>query len=460
MKTMAERGSVLPPILILMVLLAGVGIAMLDITLSDVSIAANQRHGLAATYLADAGVSDAINRILGDANLGQTAACSPGTLTFPQGSLESGVYEVCIQRIGTLRLIVATGKARVSGDPSDSATKTIRYAVRVIPVNFAYAIFSQKDVELFHLPQGASWYAPVVIQTNPAGQPLAVRAGPQTSDGSTHLIIKGSGTSIAGGVSIGGTYGLQEGAVNPCTPTGSYLCQINTNGPAYPTFNIRFTDPGPNATSYEGKARADTVGCARAAGCYFSTQAAFLTWVTTCAAPKCQSAADGKILGPGIFFVNEALTMDAMLNIKEIKGTLVIGAGDLTIKAGFTFRPCTDPAVADTCAEPALVVRGSILVDSSELNKQCRDLLLEGMLYSETKDLTVAHTPNPQPSQGSCYPRNIAVRFGTVLAKENVKIHGDVRVEFGMALLDALPPTLFTYTATTPLVVPVGWVSQ
>lgn len=474
-RTAGEQGAALPVVLVIVVVLTVVGIAMVDNALTEITIAGNQGFGVAALYLADAGIGDAVNRLRGNADLGQLVACAPGTLTFPAGSLESGIYEVCVQRVGTQRLIVATGRARASpADTTDAAEKTATHAVRVIPNSLGYAVFGYRNVHLFRQAgAGGTFFAPVVIQRFPAGRPMAVRGGPSGGPpGVIHVRLEG-GAQVYGGLSSSGTYLLSAGAADPCLPVGSWTCEVNTGGPAFPTFNVRFSDPGPDATSYEGKARADTVGCNRLEGCYFASEAAFLGWVNACLAPKCTATATGRVIGPGVFFVNATTSINAnadpAMDLREIIGTLVIGNGDLRVRAGFAQRPCTDAADPASCSEPALLVRGNLQVNvgppGDPLNRQCRDLLIEGLQYVETGDFTMAFAPDPHPSQ-DCdpapgrQPRTIVVRFGVIMAARDVVLDGAARVEYNPAVLDALPSGLLTWPLTAPVMMPVGWSSR
>lgn len=470
-----ERGAALPVVLVIVVVLTVVGIAMVDNALTEITIAGNQGFGVAAVYLADAGIGDAVNRLRGNADMGQLVACAPGTLTFPAGSLESGIYEVCVQRVGTQRVIVATGRARASpADTTDAAEKTATHAVRVIPNSLGYAVFGYEEVRLFRQAgAGGTLYAPVVIQRFPASRPMAVRGGPSGITPGVNRIRLQPGVQVYGGLSSSGLIQL-GGAADPCQPVGPWTCEVNTSGPAFPTFNIRFSDPGPDATSYEGKARADVVGCNRLEGCYFANGVTFLNWMNTCMAPKCTATATGRVIGPGVFFVNATTTIDAnanpALDLQEVIGTLVIGNGDLRVRAGFTQRPCADVADPASCSEPGVIVRGNLQVNvgapPDPLNRQCRDLLIDGLQYVETGNFEMTFAPDPHATQ-DCdlavpgrQKKDITVRLGVILARGNVHLDGAARVEYHPAVLDALPPGMLTWPLTAPVMMPVGWSSR
>ncbi|HEV8353375.1 MAG TPA: PilX N-terminal domain-containing pilus assembly protein [bacterium] len=462
-----ERGAALTVVLVLIVLLTVLGLAMVNNALTELSISGNQRFELAALYLGEAGVSDALNRLSADANLGQVAACTIGTLTFPAVTLESGTYGVCVQRIGTMRLIWSTGHAKDDpADLTDLATKTVQYSVRVIPNAFTYTIYGLRSILLRERVISSGTYAPVVINTFPATRPMAMRGGPVTAGTGVpvSIDIQHAATQIIGGLSTARGYSLSGGAVDPCQPTGIYQCDINTNGPAFPTFCVRISEPCADADSFEAKAAADD--CGRVGGCYFATSGAFTTWVNNCNTTSCTVAADGKLLGPAVFYVDDGTTLSEAMNIKEIIGTLIIGTGNLTVNAGFTYKPCPDPSVSASCSEPALVVNRSLIFNETALNDQCRDVLIEGLFYIENQDLFIDFAPDPSNTQ-DCDPntsgnqkKNIAVRFGMIVGKEDVTLRGSIRVEFNPALLDVLPPSLLNASTATPTLIPIGWMSR
>jgi len=463
----SEQGVALTVVLVLIVLLTVLGLAMVNNALTELSISGNQRFELAALYLAEAGVSDALNRLTAEANIGQTGACTVGTETFPAVTLESGTYTVCIRKIGTMRLISSTGHAKADpGDPVDAATKTVQYSVRVIPNAFTYTIYARRTLDLRRKLVNAVYYAPVVINTFPATRPMAIRAGPEAKDTgplSSDIHIEPN-VQVIGGLSAAGTYTLDAGATDPCQPTGAYQCDINTNGPPFPTFCIRIADACTDADSFEAKAKADD--CGRVDGCYFSTSGAFETWVNNCNTAGCSVAADGKTLGPAVFFVNDGTSILPSMNVKDIIGTLVVGNGNLTIRAGFTYRPCPDPSVSGSCSEPALVVNQNLIFNETDINDQCRDVFIEGLFYLESQDLSMDFAPNPSNTQ-DCDPntagnqkKNIAVRFGMIVSEEDVNLRGAIRVEFNPALLDVLPPSLLNASTATPTLIAVGWMSR
>jgi hypothetical protein len=468
-----ERGVALTVVLVLIVLLTVLGLAMVNNALTELSISGNQRFGLAALYLAEAGVSDALNRLTAEANIGQIGACTVGTETFPAVTLESGTYTVCVQKIGTIRLISSTGHAKADpGDPVDAATKTVQYSVRVIPNAFTYTIYGLRSILLRERVISSTTYAPVVINTFPATRPMAMRGGPVTAGTGipVSIDIQNAATQIIGGLSTARAYTLSGGAVDPCQPAGTYQCDINTNGPPFPTFCVRISEEVPEPSncgpgeSFEAKAKADD--CGRVDGCYFATSQAFDAWVNACNTVSCTVAADGKSLGPAIFFVNDGTTLSEAMNVKEIIGTLIIGTGNLTINVGFRYLPCPDPSVSASCSEPALVVNRSLIFNETQINNQCRDVLIEGLFYIENQDLFIDFAPNPSNTQ-DCDPntagnqkKNIAVRFGMIVGKEDVTLRGAIRVEFNPALLDVLPPSLLNASTATPTLIAIGWMSR
>src|SRR2546426_9021280 len=93
-----ERGSGLAAVLVLVVLLTVAGVAMVNSTLTETSIAYNQSDSAAAQYAAEAGLSRAMYELSQNAGwTGTTAA------------IGDGQYVVTVTSSGSVRSITSTG---------------------------------------------------------------------------------------------------------------------------------------------------------------------------------------------------------------------------------------------------------------------------------------------------------------------------------------------------------------
>src|SRR2546427_9725684 len=119
----SEAGSALAAVLVLVVLLTVAGVAMVNSTLTETSIAYNQSDSAAAQYAAEAGLSRAMYELTQKAGwTGTTAA------------IADGQYVVAVTSSRSVRSITSTGtrgggrrglKAAVKAVP-DRATSTVR----------------------------------------------------------------------------------------------------------------------------------------------------------------------------------------------------------------------------------------------------------------------------------------------------------------------------------------------
>src|SRR2546428_2351440 len=98
-----QRGSALPVVLVLVVLLTVAGVAMVNSTLTETSIAYNQSDSAAAQYAAEAGLSRAMYEL--SQNAGWT-----GTTT----AIRDAQYVVMMTSSGSVRAITSTGTRRGS----------------------------------------------------------------------------------------------------------------------------------------------------------------------------------------------------------------------------------------------------------------------------------------------------------------------------------------------------------
>src|SRR2546426_9719845 len=93
-----ERGSALPVVLVLVVLLTVAGVAMVNSTLTETSIAYNQSDSAAAQYAAEAGLSRAMYELSQNSGWSGTTA-----------AIGDGQYVVTVTSSGSVRVITSTG---------------------------------------------------------------------------------------------------------------------------------------------------------------------------------------------------------------------------------------------------------------------------------------------------------------------------------------------------------------
>src|SRR5213592_935491 len=110
-----ERGSALAAVLVLVVLLTMVGVAMVNSTFTEISVAYNAGDTAAAQYASEAGLSRAIYELSQNAGwTGTTAA------------IGDGQYVVAVTSTGTTRNVASTG-TRGGG------RRVLKAAVKVVP---------------------------------------------------------------------------------------------------------------------------------------------------------------------------------------------------------------------------------------------------------------------------------------------------------------------------------------
>src|SRR3989475_12286708 len=110
-----ERGSALPVVLVLVVLLTVAGVVMVNSTLTETSIAYNQSDSVAAQYAAEAGLSRAMYEL--SQNSGWTGTTA---------AIGDGQYVVAVTSSGSVRSITSTG-TRGGG------RRVVKAAVKTVP---------------------------------------------------------------------------------------------------------------------------------------------------------------------------------------------------------------------------------------------------------------------------------------------------------------------------------------
>src|SRR5207247_3133691 len=119
-----QRGSALAAVLVLVVLLTMVGVAMVNSTFTESSVAYNAGDAAAAQYAAEAGLSRAIYELSQNASwTGTTAA------------IGDGQYVVAVTSTGTTRNVASTG-TRGGG------RRVLKAAVKVVPQSAASTVLA------------------------------------------------------------------------------------------------------------------------------------------------------------------------------------------------------------------------------------------------------------------------------------------------------------------------------
>lgn len=109
----SERGSVMLMAIIVMTLLLGLGGAFILLSSTEVDISKDYRNGVAAQYLAEAGVQWAIVKLKTDPDfVAKTGILPEVTTNFAAknaGTPTAGSYTVKVTGSGTTRIITSTG---------------------------------------------------------------------------------------------------------------------------------------------------------------------------------------------------------------------------------------------------------------------------------------------------------------------------------------------------------------
>ena len=108
-----ERGSVAIMAIIVMTLLLVLGGAYITLSSTEVDISTDYRNGVAAQYLAEAGVQEAIVKLKTETDFvtktGNTTGITTTSATQNEGTPTAGSYKVTVTGSGTTRTITSTG---------------------------------------------------------------------------------------------------------------------------------------------------------------------------------------------------------------------------------------------------------------------------------------------------------------------------------------------------------------
>src|SRR2546426_7243773 len=176
-----ERGSALAAVLVLVVLLTMVGVAMVNSTFTEISVAYNAGDASAAQYAAEAGLSRAIYELSQNAGwTGTTAA------------IGDGQYVVTVTSSGTTRNVASTG-TRGGG------RRVLKAAVKVVPQSAASTVLANTTATV-----GSGTAGLTVSNDYPSSAASAAHANNKLA-AATAMTVNTTGASVVGGLTANGT---------------------------------------------------------------------------------------------------------------------------------------------------------------------------------------------------------------------------------------------------------------
>src|SRR5205809_1164178 len=176
-----ERGSAMAAVLVLVVLLTVVGVAMVNSTFTEISVAFNAGDAAAAQYAAEAGLSRAMYE------LGQ----NPGW-TGITAAIGDGQYVVAVTSTGTTRNVASTG-TRGGG------RRVLKAAVKTLPQVAASTVLANTTATV-----GSGTAGVTVSNDYPSSAASAAHANNKQA-AATAMTVNQTGASITGGLTANGT---------------------------------------------------------------------------------------------------------------------------------------------------------------------------------------------------------------------------------------------------------------
>lgn len=176
-----ERGSALAVVLVLVVVLTIVGAAMVNNTLTEISIAYNQGDSIAAQYAAEAGLSRAMYELSQNASWAGTTA-----------AIGDGQYVVVAASSGSIRFITSTG-TRGGG------RRVLKAAVLAVPQSAASTVLANTTATI-----GTATAGLTVSNTLPSSAASAVQANNRLA-AATAMTVNTAGANVIGGLTANGT---------------------------------------------------------------------------------------------------------------------------------------------------------------------------------------------------------------------------------------------------------------
>ena len=175
-----DRGAALVTVLILIVVLTAIGVAMVNLELTEITTAYNQSDAMAARTAAEAGIARAIYE------LGNNATW-PGVTT----AIGDGQYQVTVTSSGTVRVIQSVG-TRGGG------RRQLQAAVKALPPFTLYAVLANTTATL-----GSGNSGVTVRNALPSASAGAVQANNRLGAG-TAITANTAGATLVGAVTANG----------------------------------------------------------------------------------------------------------------------------------------------------------------------------------------------------------------------------------------------------------------
>lgn len=176
-----EEGVALVTVLVLVIVLTVMGVAMVDLVLTETAIAYNQGDAIAAQFAAEGGIA----RALYELNLN---AAWPGITA----TLGDGQYQVTVTSSGTMRTIVSSGTR-------SGARQILNAAVKVLPRFAVHGLVGNTTVIV-----GGAQAGLTVENLLPSEEAGAVHANNRLG-AATALTINPAGANVIGSVTANGT---------------------------------------------------------------------------------------------------------------------------------------------------------------------------------------------------------------------------------------------------------------
>lgn len=501
-----ERGAALVTVLILIIVLTVVGAAMVNVSLTEVTIAYNQGDAAAARAAAEAGVARAIYE------LGVNPAWAGVTDVIGDGQ-----YQVTVTSTGTVRFIESVG-TRGGG------SQRLRVAVKALPQYLLYAVLANTTATL-----GSATAGVTIRNALPSADAGAVHASNRRS-AATAITINPLGAVVVGGVTANG------GIAGISCLTWPWRCSTAFGVMPFPRLDVDSGAP----TSLENRARATidpvdglnlyfhggdaTSRCDSGGAWNFGNQETQHCWDKY--VNDVNARPGGGVLGQGItnpvFFVEfnnnedtsyrqpgggppgprtvdciglstarETLCIRAtpaqtrngnvefpFSDLRQVTGTIVTfrraPGGGTTVVGDIALENValrtTDYAHRSLGGDPAFLAAGQLLSTSSGAAAASRTVTINGLVY------TMGGTDNPDINgnlQGAAgtgitiqHGANlVALIFeGIIMSNGSISIQdtfaggGTVAVEYDSAATDLLP-SVFLAAAAGRIILPISWSS-
>src|SRR5213594_1560988 len=203
-----ERGSALAAVLVLVVLLTMVGVAMVNSTFTEISVAYNASDAGAAQYAAEAGLSRAIYELSQNAGwTGTTAA------------IGTGQYVVTVTCSGLIRSITSTGT-------QGGGRRVLKAAVKTLSQSAVSTVLANTTATVGSPSAGLT-----VSNDYPSSAASAVHANNKLS-GPTAVTINTAGANVVGGLTANGVI------TGVGCPTWAWTCNAGASVRAIPEIDV------------------------------------------------------------------------------------------------------------------------------------------------------------------------------------------------------------------------------